>query len=185
MLNSVDTLSSSHAVHQYEYCVSFIQSCGMPLPCTLKVLAAQLLVGLVAACAILGIKFTSVPAYQLHGEAESIGSPVPGSLAVEDLQTRALSAGLEQRPQIASTVPTPIVLVPAVVPDDDVPYQHKHSVYKRAHRFGDLPALRSDMSPDSEMWDNSIAICACMLGENATDVREWIMYNRYVASAEE
>ena len=147
-----------------------------------------MLVGLVAACAILGIKFTSVPAYKLQAGSENILSTSSGLqdaiISADDPQTRGLSAGVDGRSQIENSVSTPIVAAPATVPQDEVPYQHKHSVYKRAHRFGDLPFLRADMSPDSEKWDNSIAICACMFGENATDVREWIMYNRYVASAE-
>lgn len=43
---------------------------------------------------------------------------------------------------------------------------------------GDLPQLPEGRSPDSDAWNNSIAICACMLKENVTDVREWLQYHR-------
>ena len=43
---------------------------------------------------------------------------------------------------------------------------------------GDLPQLPHERGPDSDTWDNSVAICACMLKENITDVREWLQYHR-------
>ena len=43
---------------------------------------------------------------------------------------------------------------------------------------GDLPQLPLERGPDSDTWDNSVAICACMLKENITDVREWLQYHR-------
>lgn len=36
----------------------------------------------------------------------------------------------------------------------------------------------SDRAPWHPRWSNSIAICAVMRGENATDVREWLGYYR-------
>lgn len=160
----------------------------MPVTCTFKLLAAQLLVALFAACAILGIKFTTVTgAYTLQEGSEKIKSPPQDLLGaesasrfVDDLKTRVLSSGVDRQPELESSEVTLVVSQTATVAPFEVPYQHKHSVYKRAHRYGDLPALRGDMRPDSEEWDNSIAICACMFGENTTDIREWIMYNKCV-----
>lgn len=43
---------------------------------------------------------------------------------------------------------------------------------------GDLPPLNPDRSPESATWVNSVAVCACMLKENVTDVREWLLYHR-------
>jgi hypothetical protein len=43
---------------------------------------------------------------------------------------------------------------------------------------GDLPQLDAERSPFSDSWNDSVAICACMLKENVTDVREWLLYHR-------
>lgn len=66
----------------------------------------------------------------------------------------------------------------AAVPLEQLPKQHQSGIYEYAHQHGDLSPLREDRSPDSDTWDNGIAICACMLQENATDIREWLLYHR-------
>lgn len=68
----------------------------------------------------------------------------------------------------------------SAVPDSQLPKQHRRGIYKRAHRYGDLSALRADRGPWDPSWDNSIAICALMYLENTTDVREWLLYHRYL-----
>lgn len=50
--------------------------------------------------------------------------------------------------------------------------------YRKSHRHGDVEPLPENRSPQSDEWDNSVAICAIMKGENTTDVREWLMYHR-------
>jgi hypothetical protein len=46
----------------------------------------------------------------------------------------------------------------------------------------DLPVMKylekKAISPFSLDWDNSIAICAIMRGENTEDLREWLQYHR-------
>ena len=66
----------------------------------------------------------------------------------------------------------------AVVPPEELPSQHLSGIYEYAHKNGDLSQLSDDRSPDSEAWDNGIAICACMFQENTTDIREWLLYHR-------
>lgn len=64
------------------------------------------------------------------------------------------------------------------VPPEEVPGHHTHHAWVQAHKYGDLPMLPVDRSPDSDTWDNSVSICACMLEENTTDVREWLLYHK-------
>lgn len=149
---------------------------------TLKVLASQLLIALVAACAILGIKITQRPQFSVLDQTDATAVTSEPVFAVSGasskVERRGLSVQNSQADPIASQDEARIVASSAIIPEDQIPYQHKHSVYKRAHKYGDLPTLRWDASPDSETWTNSLAICACMFGENTTDVREWILYNR-------
>ena len=70
-------------------------------------------------------------------------------------------------------------LATSSVPAEEVPSRHGHSQWLRAHKHGDLPMLSPDRSPDSDTWNNSVSICACMLQENTTDVREWLLYHRW------
>jgi hypothetical protein len=39
-----------------------------------------------------------------------------------------------------------------------------------------MPKLPNHMGPWSNRWNNSVAVCAAMRQENATDVREWLLY---------
>jgi hypothetical protein len=48
--------------------------------------------------------------------------------------------------------------------------------YLDAKYEGDLHELPAERGPNGTGWDNSVAICACIRNENATDVREWILY---------
>lgn len=48
----------------------------------------------------------------------------------------------------------------------------------RTNRFKPLPALPKERAPWHADWNNSIAVCAAMRDENATDVREWLLYYR-------
>lgn len=73
--------------------------------------------------------------------------------------------------------------VAAAYPKSQVPVgqingHHFHSIWLENHQDGDLPMLTPDRSPYSDTWDNSVSICACMLRENTTDVREWLLYHR-------
>jgi hypothetical protein len=149
-----------------------------------KILCSQLLLALVAASAIVGIKFTADPRLlkTQDGNEDPIKAPLPSVDALEGSVGKSgiigpVGSGVRASPHVT----TPIT--EATVAPSDVPYQHTHGIYKRAHKYGDLPALRGDMSPDSELWVNSIAICACMFGENTTDIREWILYNRCVLAS--
>lgn len=39
-----------------------------------------------------------------------------------------------------------------------------------------------EVSPKSQGWDNSIAVCAIMKQEQVSDVREWLMYHKCAPS---
>eukprot|EP00892_Ulva_mutabilis_P000948 jgi/Ulvmu1/10854/UM007_0028.1 len=55
------------------------------------------------------------------------------------------------------------------------------TLWRRAHVSGDLPLLDdSEHGPNSTLWSNSVAICATMKEENSTDVREWLLYYRWL-----
>lgn len=63
--------------------------------------------------------------------------------------------------------------------------RHARHIYRNwweyAHAVGDLPALlNSTHGPNSTAWNNSVAICATMKEENATDVKEWLLYYQCV-----
>lgn len=64
------------------------------------------------------------------------------------------------------------------VPKDQIPGHHTHMMWLENHRHGDIPIPPPENSPYSDTWENSVSICACMLKENTTDVREWLMYHR-------
>jgi hypothetical protein len=53
--------------------------------------------------------------------------------------------------------------------------------YKAAKAQGDLPPLPPERAPNGSEWDNSVAICTSMHRENSTDIREWILYYKYVS----
>ena len=91
-------------------------------------------------------------------------------------QQQHVNGGKKSSPQTA-TVTKP--LAASSVPADEVPSRHMHSQWLRAHKHGDLALLPPDRSPDSDTWNNSVSICACMLQENTTDVREWLLYHRW------
>jgi hypothetical protein len=50
--------------------------------------------------------------------------------------------------------------------------------YRKTHMRGDVSPLPENRSPFGSEWKNSVAICAIMMGENTTDVREWLLYHR-------
>ena len=61
------------------------------------------------------------------------------------------------------------------------PQRAYKSVWEYTHTVGDLAQLESSAhGPNSTQWNNSVAICATMKNENATDVREWLLYYKYV-----
>jgi hypothetical protein len=91
---------------------------------------------------------------------------------VKDSQQR------EQTEASREKEPAPNPLDVSSVPPEEIPGHHKHRLWREAHQDGDLPLLPTDRSPDSDTWNNSVAICACMLQENTTDVREWLLYHR-------
>jgi hypothetical protein len=37
-----------------------------------------------------------------------------------------------------------------------------------------------EIDPVSDAWDNTISVCAIMKSENVTDIREWLLYHKYV-----
>jgi hypothetical protein len=39
---------------------------------------------------------------------------------------------------------------------------------------------RVNQNPQSGEWDNTIAVCAIMKQERLSDIREWLLYHRYV-----
>lgn len=82
----------------------------------------------------------------------------------------------QQSEQLVASEPFPA----SSVPPEEIPGHHKHRAWVQAHEHGDLPRLPTDRSPDSDTWDNSVSICACMLQENTTDVREWLLYHKCV-----
>lgn len=56
--------------------------------------------------------------------------------------------------------------------------------WRTTHGSGHLAELPSEThSPDSPLWNNSVAICALMKSENSTDVREWLLYYKYASLA--
>lgn len=64
------------------------------------------------------------------------------------------------------------------------PHRMYRSLWEYAHIAGDLPELMSSThGPNSTNWSNSVAICATMKDENATDVREWLLYYQCVVIA--
>lgn len=67
----------------------------------------------------------------------------------------------------------------SLVPTEQIPGHHTLRVWLENHHQGDVPMLSPDRSPYSDTWENSMSICACMLQENTTDVREWLLYHRY------
>jgi hypothetical protein len=130
---------------------------SMPLTCTLKLVLAQVALAVLAAAAILGIAF-------------------PNQSMLRSMERKPLARPVE--PDVIITQTPILYLHHELVDQDQVPYQHKHKIYKSSHSNGDLPFLPPDRSPHSDSWDNSIAICACMFQENLTVVREWLLYHR-------
>lgn len=49
-----------------------------------------------------------------------------------------------------------------------------------ARDAGPLPALAESSAPWHHSWENSIAVCVSVAGENITDVREWLLYYRWL-----
>lgn len=35
-----------------------------------------------------------------------------------------------------------------------------------------------EVDPESETWDNSVAVCAIMKQERLSDIREWLLYHK-------
>lgn len=54
-------------------------------------------------------------------------------------------------------------------------------IWNHAHDQGHLPELSEPIHKSGQ--DNSVAICATMMDENSTDVREWLLYYRYFLSS--
>ena len=40
------------------------------------------------------------------------------------------------------------------------------------------PKPQKDVDPQSEEWDNSVAVCAIMKQEKLSDIREWLLYHQ-------
>lgn len=64
--------------------------------------------------------------------------------------------------------------------DETVNEQHRLKIKKdyMTRWLSGLPVMPPNHSPESPDWSNSIAICAIMRDENATDVMEWLRYYR-------
>lgn len=52
-------------------------------------------------------------------------------------------------------------------------------LWEEAHADGGLPPKPKSKGPDSAAWSNSVGVCSLIKDENATDVREWVLYYRY------
>ena len=150
-----------------------------------KIVCWQLVLGLLCVAGLLVVR-------RQTGWAHEPYSTLQSRSLVED-QHREIRSDTPQkvsaesgRPPVQSpehSTEQPVVSAPkkyqSNVPEDDIPGHHKHKVWRQSHKQGDLPLMPFDRSPDSNTWDNSVAICACMLQENVTDVREWLIYHRY------
>lgn len=156
----------------------------MKASCLGKVLAAQLVLGVVAAVLLLvalkqalSPNSTLVLQSQLRLKAPSGASS--SSLTVQSVEfNRVLREKSSKPTHPVAAASSSSSASTATVPPSQLPRQHKTGVYNFAHRYGDLPALRLDHSPKNPAWDNGIAICACMFQENTTDVREWLLYHK-------
>lgn len=163
----------------------------MPAKCSSRMLCWQVALGLLCAGGLLAVRrqagwgheqySTLKPSAFSEDQHREIRSHVPPTTSQESgrSQPAPLPPPLESPEQSAAQS---IVSEPkkyqSIVPEEDIPGHHKHKAWRQSHRDGDLPLLPFDRSPDSELWDNSVAICACMLQENVTDVREWLVYHR-------
>lgn len=54
------------------------------------------------------------------------------------------------------------------------------SVWAYTRRRGSLPLKPALSSPASASWNNTIAMCTSVRAENTTDLREWVMYHRWL-----
>ena len=50
--------------------------------------------------------------------------------------------------------------------------------WEAQHADGGLPRKPNSQGPDSTAWSNTIGVCSMIQDENATDVREWVLYYR-------
>ena len=50
--------------------------------------------------------------------------------------------------------------------------------WEHAHADGGIPRKPESQGPDSTAWSNTVGICSMIQDENATDVREWVLYYR-------
>lgn len=176
----------------------------MPAVFSLKAVLWQVLLACVFGAALLGVRVRSVQRAAPHGrELRNIdGCSEPGgqgSYLCDANQLREIRAEVSKKKKqqqaesksgsssdMQSKKPSdtpdedsaPSFLESSDVPPDQVQGHHTHRLWVQAHKHGDLPRLPMDRSPDSDTWDNSVSICACMLQENTTDVREWLLYHR-------
>lgn len=56
----------------------------------------------------------------------------------------------------------------------------RENAWAYIRRGGSFPQLPDRSSPESASWKNSIAMCTSIRSENTTDVREWVLYHRWL-----
>lgn len=158
--------------------------------CTGKLLAAQLVLGVfvVLVLVAVGINRPVLPAGTIEQSHSRLSDEPSSSFEAAETyrllreETGSVLDTSQATPDADSPFRGDTSCSRGAVPPSQAPKQHQKGVYIRAHRYGDLSALRQDRNPWDPAWDNGIAICACMFQENTTDVREWLLYHKYDSS---
>lgn len=167
----------------------------MPVTFSLKLILWQVVLGCICGAGLLGLRFRSEQCGQQQNSSQIRALRHLDDCAQQDSHNKNTFCGEEQQHGSRETSSTQHSeehmsvdatqearsqnpLETSSVPPDEVPGHHQHHAWVQAHKHGDLPLLPTDRSPDSDSWDNSVSICACMLQENTTDVREWLMYHK-------